>query len=67
MVGDNTTAIDGHTPSIGWSPTIKNMVTNLPEDGHPFSKGWSPTLPKMVPHPPKIWTHTIPRMVTNQQ
>ena len=53
--------MDGHTPSLGWSPTIENMVTNLPEDGHSFSKdgqqlspGWSPTISRRVTHHPKF-------------
>ena len=52
---------DGHSLSLGRSPTIKNMVTNLPEDGHPFSKyghqpspGWSTTIPRRVTHHPKF-------------
>ena len=42
--------MDVHLPSSGWSPNIKNMVTNLPKDGHPFFKGWPPTIPRMVRH-----------------
>ena len=52
---------DGDTQSLGWSPTINDMVPNLPEDGNSFSKdghqlspGWSPTIPSRVTHHPKF-------------
>ena len=52
---------DGHSPSLGRSPTKKNMVTNLPEDGHPFSKyghqpspGCSTTIARRVTNHPKF-------------
>ena len=52
---------DRHSSSIGRSPAIKNMVTNLPEDGNPFSKyvyqpflGWSTTVPSRVTHHQKF-------------
>ena len=47
---------DGDTLSLGWSPTIKNVVTNLPEDGHhpqnghPPSPGGSSTIQNFVTH-----------------
>ena len=62
--------MDVHLPSLGWSPTIKNRVANLPKDGHPFSKEWSPTISKMVKQHPQDcqtpspgWSTTIPWMV----
>ena len=52
---------DGHSPSLGRSPTTKNMVTNLPEDGQPFSKyghqpspGCSTTIARRVTNHPKF-------------
>ena len=30
------TAMDGHPPYIGWSPTIPRMVTHQQNDGHPL-------------------------------
>ena len=27
--------MDGHQPSIGWSPAASRMVTHQPKDGHP--------------------------------
>ena len=64
-----TTAIDGHAPSPGWSPTILRMITppskiwaptfpeivNLfPKDGHQLSPGWPNTIPTMVIHHLKV-------------
>ena len=52
---------DGHSPSLGRSPTKQNMVTNLPEDGQPFSKyghqpspGCSTTIARRVTNHPKF-------------
>ena len=66
--------LDDHTPSLGWSPTIKNMVTNPSKEGHPFSKRWSATIHRMVTHnpqeghqPSKNWSPTNPRKVTHHR
>ena len=56
---------DGPTPSLKWSPIIKNLVTNLPKDGHPFPKGWSPTILRMITDHPKFGhLPTLRRMPT---
>ena len=53
---------DGHQPFPGWSrsPTIQNLVTYQHEEGCPLSSGGSPTLRR-------IWSHTLPMMITQQQ
>ena len=38
-----TTAMDGHLPSLGGSPTNPRMVSHQPKDGQPPTQGWSPT------------------------
>ena len=34
-----STSMDGHLPSLGWSPTNPRMVTHQPKDGHPPEEG----------------------------
>ena len=74
--------MDGHLPSLGWSPTILGMVTHQPKNGHPLTLGWSPTrrkcttdlefgtytlLSKLTPGDNcHGWSPTIPRRVTRQ-
>ena len=59
-----TTAMDGHLPSLGWSPTNPRMVTHQKEVYYKLGiwhldlnqklkpgdnyQGWSPTIPRMV-------------------
>ena len=65
-----TTAMDGHLPSIRWSPSNPRMVTHQKEVYYIFVNwhldltqkltpgdnchGWSPTIPRMVTHQPKV-------------
>ena len=61
--------MDGHLPTLGWSPTNLRMVTHWKEVYYRLGirqfdlthklrpgdncQGWSPSIPRMVTHQPK--------------